>query len=268
MTLLASVVDASERVAATRSRKIKTAELAAVLSAASPDEVLATVAWLAGETRQGRIGIGWRTLSSARPDPASEPSLTVAEVDAALTELTTITGAGSTQRRKDALGALLGAATASEQKFMIGLITGELRQGALEGVMTEAIAAASGVDAAVVRRAVMLSGDLARTAADAITGGEETLRAVALVVGRPVRPMLASPGSSMDEAMASLGPDVVVEYKLDGARIQVHRTGDDVLIVTRTLRDITSSVPELVELVRGLPCESVVLDGETLALAD
>ncbi|GAA1878929.1 ATP-dependent DNA ligase [Williamsia serinedens] len=268
MTLLASVVDASERVAATRSRKTKTAELAAVLSVAAPDEVLATVVWLAGETRQGRIGIGWRTLSSARPDPAAEPSLTVTEVDAALTELTTITGAGSTQRRKAALGALLGAATASEQKFLIGLITGELRQGALEGVMTEAIAAASGVDAAVVRRAVMLSGDLARTAADAITGGEETLRAVALVVGRPVRPMLASPGSSMDEAIASLGPDVVVEYKLDGARIQVHRTGDDVLIVTRTLRDITSSVPELVELVRGLPCESVVLDGETLALAD
>ena len=268
MTLLAAVVEASERVGATRSRKAKTAELAAVLSAASSDEVLATVAWLAGEPRQGRIGIGWRTLSAARPAPADQPTLSVTDVDRALTDLTTIAGAGSTQRRKDALGALLGAATASEQEFLIGLITGELRQGALEGVMTEAIAAASGVDAAVVRRAVMLSGDLARTAADAISGGEETLRAVGLVVGRPIRPMLASPGATMDEAMASLGPDVVVEYKLDGARIQVHRSGDEVVVVTRTLRDITASVPELVALVRGLPCESVVLDGETLALAD
>ncbi|MGZ8177677.1 ATP-dependent DNA ligase [Williamsia sp. SKLECPSW1] len=268
MTLFASVVDASERVGATRSRKAKTAELAAVLTAAGSDEVLPTVAWLAGEPRQGRIGIGWRTLSAARPEPAGGPSLTVAEVDRALSGLTTIAGSGSAQRRKDALAALLGAATDAEQQFLIRLITGELRQGALEGVMTEAIAAASGVEAPVVRRAVMLSGDLAATAADAMTGGASALRAVGLRVGRPIRPMLASPGATIDEALASLGPDVVVEYKLDGARIQVHRSGDEVLVVTRTLRDITASVPELVELVRGLPCESVVLDGETLALAD
>nr|WP_253647934.1 ATP-dependent DNA ligase [Williamsia deligens] len=266
--MLASIVQASERVGSTRSRKTKTAELAAVLTSAGRDEILPVVAWLAGEPRQGRIGIGWRTLSSARPEPAAQPSLSVGEVDAALTELTTISGSGSAARRQAALAALLGAATGPEQQFLVRLITGELRQGALEGVMTEAIAAASGVDAAVVRRAVMLSGDLAATAAEAMTGGADALGAVGLQVGRPIRPMLASPGSTMDEAVTALGPDIVVEYKLDGARIQVHRSGDDVVIVTRTLRDITASVPELVELVRGLPCDSVVLDGETLALAD
>ena len=163
---------------------------------------------------------------------------------------------------------LFGAATRDEQRFLVALLGGELRHGALEGVMLEAIAAAAEVPAATVRRAFMLSGRLPETARLALDGGAAALEAVTLRVGRPVRPMLASPGDSLDAALAALGSDVTVEYKLDGARIQVHRDGDDVRVWTRTLREITGGVPELVELVRSLPGRAMVLDGETLALDD
>jgi DNA ligase-1 len=266
--LLTRVVDTSAAVGATRSRKEKTTALAALLRLAEPDEVEPTTAWLAGEPRQGRIGAGWRTLSGLVTDPADEPSLTVAGVDRTLTELAGTSGAGSTRRRRELLGELFGAATAAEQRFLVRLLTGELRQGALEGVMLEAIAAAADVPAASVRRAFMLSGRLPGTAVVALSGGIEALDAARLEVGRPVRPMLASPGSSLDAALESLGTDVTVEFKLDGARIQVHRDGDEVRVWTRTLREITDGVPELVEQVRSLPCRSAVLDGETLALDD
>jgi DNA ligase 1 len=266
--LLAEVVSTSAAVGATRSRKEKSAALAALLHAAAPAEVEAATSWLAGEPRQGRVGAGWRTLSGLAGDPAAVPSLTVERVDAALTELAGTSGAGSTRRRKELLDALFGAATAEEQAFLVRLMTGELRQGALEGVMLEAIAAAAEVPAASVRRAFMLSGRLPETAATALRGGVTALDTVGLEVGRPVRPMLASPGDSLDAALATLGEQVTVEYKLDGARIQVHRHGDDVRIWTRTLREITDGVPELVELARSLPCHSAVLDGETLALDD
>ncbi|MBJ7290521.1 ATP-dependent DNA ligase [Williamsia sp.] len=265
---LADVIETSRVVGSTPGRKAKIAAVAELIAAAGPDEIHPVVGWLSGELRQGRIGIGWRTLSAARPDPAAQTSLSVGDVDAALTGLTTISGSGSTARRREALVSLLGAATADEQDFLVRLITGELRQGALEGVATDAIALASQIPQAAVRRAVMLSGDLGATARAAMIDGADALAAFRLTVGRPIRPMLASPGESMAAAHAQLGPDLVVEHKLDGARIQVHRDGDDVTIVTRTLRDITSSVPELVELVRALPCTSVVLDGETLALND
>ena len=163
---------------------------------------------------------------------------------------------------------LLSAATDDEQQFLVRLLTGELRQGALEGVVLDAVAAAAEVPAASVRRAFMLSGRLPGTAADALSGGVGALDAVRLEVGRPVRPMLASPGSSLDAALADLGSDVTVEFKLDGARIQVHRDGDVVRVWTRTLREITDGVPELVERVLALPCATAVLDGETLALDD
>jgi DNA ligase-1 len=266
--LLADVVATSAAVGATRSRTAKTAALADALRAAAPDEVEAVTSWLAGEARQGRIGAGWRTLGALDAAPADQPSLRVAAVDTALDELAGTSGAGSTARRSALLGALFGAATRDEQQFLRRLIGGELRQGALEGVMLEAVAAAAGVPAAVVRRAFMLSGRLPRTAALALSGGEAALTAVSLRVGVPVRPMLASPADTLDAALADLGPDVSVEYKLDGARIQVHRDGDEVHVWTRTLREITAAVPELVEFVRGLPCRSVVLDGETLALND
>jgi DNA ligase-1 len=266
--LLADVVAASSAVAATRSRTAKAGAIAALLARAAPDEVEPVTGWLAGEARQGRLGVGWRTLTRMTGRPAETPSLTVAAVDAALTELAATGGAGSAVRRDVLLGDLLSAATADEQQFLVRLVTGELRQGALEGVVLDAVATAAGVPPTAVRRAFMLSGRLPATAATALAGGLEALDAVRLQVGRPVRPMLASPGSSLDAALADLGTDVTVEFKLDGARIQVHRDGDDVRVWTRTLREVTDGVPELVDRVRALPCTTAVLDGETLALDD
>ncbi len=266
--LFSDVVETSAAVGGTRSRKEKSAALAAVLGRAAPEEVEPVTGWLAGELRQGRVGTGWRTLSGLDAAPASRPSLTVGRVDAALDELAATAGTGSATRRRDLLAGLYGAATADEQRFLHRLLTGELRQGALEGLMVEAIAAAAQVPTATVRRAFMLSGRLPATAVTALTGGAGALEAVSLEVGRPVRPMLASPGDSLDAALAGLGPEVTVEHKLDGARIQVHRRGDDVRVWTRTLREITDGVPELVARVRALPCETAVLDGETLALDD
>ncbi|RZT83998.1 DNA ligase-1 [Pseudonocardia sediminis] len=266
--LFSDVVATSAAVGATRSRKEKSAALAAVLGRAAPEEVEPVTAWLAGDLRQGRIGTGWRTLSGLDAEVAAEPSLTVGRVDATLDDLAATSGTGSAARRRDLLAGLYGTATADEQRFLHRLLTGELRQGALEGLMVEAIAAAAEVPTATVRRAFMLSGRLPGTAVTALTGGAEALEVVALEVGRPIRPMLASPGDSLDAALAGLGPEVTVEHKLDGARIQVHRRGDEVRVWTRTLREITDGVPELIAQVRALPCETVVLDGETLALDD
>ena len=266
--LLADVVAASAAVAATRARTAKAATIADLLRRADPDEVPPVTAWLAGDPLQSRLGVGWRTLTRLAHEPAAEAALTVGAVDAVLTDLAATSGAGSTARREALLAGLFGAATGEEQRFLVRLLTGELRQGALEGVVLDALAAAAGVPAAAVRRAFMLSGSLPGTAATALADGVAGLEAVRLEVGRPVHPMLASPGSSLVDALADLGPDVTVEYKLDGARIQVHRDGDDIRVWTRTLREITEAVPELVQRVRGLPCRSAVLDGETLALDD
>ena len=266
--LLADVVAASASVGATRARTAKAAAIAALLRRTEAGEVEPVTSWLAGEPRQGRLGVGWRTLHAATTAPAAEPSLTVVRVDAALTGLAGASGTGSAARRDALLGDLLSAATADEQRFLTALLTGELRQGALEGVMLDAVAAAADVPAASVRRAFMLSGRLPGTAVTALSGGRDALDAVGLGVGRPVRPMLASPGSSLEAALADMGSDVTVEFKLDGARIQVHRDGDDVRVWTRTLREVTDGVPELLERVRALPCRTAVLDGETLALDD
>ncbi|MGY1844595.1 ATP-dependent DNA ligase [Modestobacter sp. SYSU DS0875] len=266
--LLADVVAVSAAVAATRSRTAKATVIADLLRRADAGEVGAVTAWLAGEPRQGRLGVGWRTLSRLAGNPAEAPSLGVGDVDAALEGLATTSGTGSAARRDATLSALLGAATADEQQFLVRLLTGELRQGALEGVVLDAIAAAADVPGASVRRAFMLSGSLPGTAAAALTGGVTALDAEQLRVGRPVRPMLASPGSSLDAALTDLGSEVTVEFKLDGARIQVHRDGDRVRVWTRTLREVTDGVPELVDRVRALPCRACVLDGETLALDD
>ncbi|SFO72038.1 DNA ligase-1 [Geodermatophilus dictyosporus] len=266
--LLADVAAASAAVAATRSRTAKAGAIAGVLRRAEPGEVGPVTAWLAGDVRQGRLGVGWRTLARLAHDPVAAPALTVAAVDDALTALAATSGAGSAARREELLGTLFGAATADEQRFLVRLLTGELRQGALEGVVLDAVAAAAGVPAEAVRRAAMLSGSLPATAATALAGGTDALAAVRLEVGRPVRPMLASPGSSLGDALADLGAEVTVEHKLDGARIQVHRDGDEVRVWTRTLREVTGAVPELADRVRALPCTTAVLDGETLALDD
>jgi DNA ligase-1 len=266
--LLADVVAASTAVAGTRSRTAKARVIAELLRRAGAEEVEPVTAWLAGEARQGRLGVGWRTLSRMVGDRAPAPSVTVAAVDRTLTELADTSGAGSAARRDALLTSLLSAATEDEQQFLVRLLTGELRQGALEGVVLDAVATAADVPAAAVRRAFMLSGRLPETAVTALAGGADALDAVRLQVGRPLRPMLASAGSSLDAALAALGTDVTVEFKLDGARIQVHRDGDEVRVWTRTLREVTDGVPELVERVRALPCDSAVLDGETLALDD
>lgn len=266
--LFSHVVQASETVRATRSRKTKIATFAELLTAAGPDELVPVVAWASGELRQGRIGTGWRTLTAVDTTPAAVATLTVSTVDAALTELSETAGAGSAARRKALLGALWTTATAAEQAFLLRLLTGELRQGALTAIVSEAVAVAAGVPADLVRRAYMLSGQLPVTAMAALTGGVEALGEFRLQVGRPIQPMLASPGATLDGALTEFDGDVSVEIKMDGARIQVHRDGSRVWVFTRTLRDITASVPELVELVAGLDCTSVVLDGETLALTD
>ncbi|PVZ08643.1 ATP-dependent DNA ligase [Actinomycetospora cinnamomea] len=283
MTLLGEVVAASGEVAATRSRKAKTATLSALLARLEPAEIRPATAWLAGEMLQGRTGIGWRTLQALTPTPAATSTLTVADVDAALERLAALAGSGSGvgARRAAELGALMDAATSDEGRFLVRLLGGELRQGALEGVMIEAVAAAATlasdatgsrveVPADAVRRAFMLSGRLPTTAHVALTSEDPVadLAAIGLEVLRPVRPMLASPGDSLDAALAELGTEVVVEQKFDGARIQCHRRGDEVRVFTRTLRDITGGVPDTVALLRSLPVESVVLDGEILALHD
>lgn len=262
--LFSEVVETSSVVAATRSRLAKVAALAELLKRLDSP---AAVSFLIGVPTQGRIGTGWRTVYDVAVPPAAGESLTVVEVDESLGAYGEFSGKGSAQRRSDLLAALFGRATAPEQDFLRRLLTGELRQGALEGVMLDAIASAAAVPAASVRRAFMLSGSLPDTAVAAMNGGESELDAFTLEVGRPIRPMLASPAASLPEALAELG-SVVVEHKLDGARIQVHRRGEEVRIFTRTLREITATVPELVDLVRAMPCTSVVLDGETLALTD
>ncbi|MFC9979037.1 ATP-dependent DNA ligase [Gordonia sp. NPDC127522] len=264
---LIDVVETSADVARDRSRIRKTTVLADALSQATDEELPVVVAWLSGEIPQGRLGVGWRSLFKLMAPPADSPTLEVAAVDAALGALASASGPGSTKRRGEIIASLFAASTESEQKFLVALLTGELRQGALAGVMTDAIAKVTGQDLALVRRANMLTGSLPVTAALARFGAE-SLAGVGLEVGRAVEPMLATPADDLDSALALLGPDLVVDYKLDGARIQVHRKGTEISVFTRTLRDVTANVPDLVSVIASLPCDSVILDGETLMLSD
>ncbi|WP_077490626.1 ATP-dependent DNA ligase [Sinomonas mesophila] len=268
--LLDELVSAAEAVASTRSRlaKIETlAQLLRRLAGESPEEVATAVGLLVAKPRQGRVGVGWRGLAHARGGmaPAELPSLTVGEFDAFLDRLALTSGTGSGAARAELLGGFMRRATEREQRFIVGVLLGEIRTGALEGVLADAIAAAGGRPLALVRRAAMLAGDLGETARIAVTGNEDELSAVGLVVGRPVLPMLAGSAKTPAEALASTG-EASVEFKLDGARIQVHRAGGDVRVFTRSLADITHRVPEVVAVVRTLPVRDVILDGETLTL--
>ncbi|WP_433871410.1 ATP-dependent DNA ligase [Saccharopolyspora sp. CA-218241] len=267
MVPLAAVVEVSAEVTGTRSRTAKTAALAALLARLDEAEVAPATAMLSGELPGGRAGVGWSTLAALDVAPAERPALGITEVTEAVDEVRRIAGSGAGRRRQAALTALLARATPAEQDFLIRLLGGELRQGALEGVMVEAIARAAEVRTESVRRAFMLSGRLPDTARAALHGGEAALSGFHLELGRPIRPMLASPAGTLDQALAELGA-ATVEHKLDGARIQVHRDGDEVRVYTRALRDITAGTPELVELVRAMDCRRVVLDGEALALDD
>lgn len=261
----ADVVQTSLEVAATSSRTAKRDLLAQLLARCSGDEVRAVVGFLTGEPRQGRIGVGWRTLASVDVAPAAEASLSVAQLDATLDELAALSGPGSGTRRHELLAALLSAATSAERSFLERLLGGELRQGASAGVMLDAVAAAAEVPIAVVRRAVMLGGRLDEVAAAALAGGAPSLEQIGLVVGRPLQPMLASTAASVREAVEGLG-SCSVEWKLDGIRIQVHRRGDEVRVWTRNLNEITERLPGVVAATLELPADSVVLDGEAIGI--
>jgi ATP-dependent DNA ligase I len=267
MTLLADVVAASREVTETSSRSGKVAILAELLGRLERDEIPVAVGFLAGVPRQGRVGVGYSTIYGIDTAPASRPSLTVDELDRAIAEVQGTTGSGSAAKRRQILGELLGRATEQETDFVKRLFTGELRQGALAGLMIDAIAKAAGVSGQLARRALMLSGDLTRTAEIAITEGEDGLRAVQLELFRPILPMLASTATSVPEAVASFHKSSV-EWKVDGIRIQIHRRGDEVRIYTRNLNEITDALPGIVDAVRRLPVTQAVLDGEALWMGE
>jgi DNA ligase 1 len=267
MTLLADVVATSAAVTATRSRSEKVALLAELLRRLEPGEVRVAVGFLAGAPRQGRVGVGYATVYGVELEPAAAPSLTVTELDRTITEVQASTGGGSAGRRKQLLGELFGRATEEEAAFVKRLLTGELRQGALAGVMIDAVAKAAGVSGERARRALMLSGDLTRTAEIALTAGEEGLREVGLELFRPILPMLASTAESVSEAVESF-ERASVEWKLDGIRIQIHRRDDEVRIYTRNLNDLTRALPGIAEAVRGLAVRQAVFDGEALWMSE
>jgi DNA ligase 1 len=265
--LLAELVSASAAVASTTKRSAKIAELAGLLARLQPDEVEVAVAFLTGEPRQGKIGVGWASLRELMAPAADQPSLTIGEVDSAVERLAGTSGPGSVAQRTGLLGGLFGRATGPEQDFLRRLLLGELRQGALMGIMADAVARAADVEVDAVRRAYMLSGDLGHTAAVALAEGEAGLGSIGLQVGRPVQPMLASTAPSVEAALAD-GSQASIEWKLDGARIQVHRDGDVVGVFTRNLNDVTHRLPDVVEAARRLPGASFVLDGEVLGFAN
>ncbi len=265
--LLLDVATASLDVGGTSSRLAKVARIADLLrrAAPEPESVGIIVSWLSGELRQRQIGVGWAALRS-RPPPAPHPVLTIAGVDATFADIGAVAGKGSQARRAELLAGLFAAATESEQTFLLRLLSGELRQGALAGVMADAVARAAGISAAAVQRAAMLGGDLPAVAAAALSGGAAALDAFTMRVGRPVGPMLAQTAASVSDALERHGGTAIFEAKLDGARVQIHRAGDDVTVYTRSLDDVTARLPEVAEATLALPVDHLIADGEAIAL--
>jgi DNA ligase-1 len=264
---LDELVQASAAVAATSGRLEKTALLAALLDRTGADEIAIAVGFLTGSPRQGRIGVGWSSAASAaQTPPAVVPTLTLDDVDATFERLKTVRGRNSGAERTRLMRELFERATADEQRFLSSLIVGEVRQGALEGVLLEAVAKAARVPAAAVRRAAMMAGDIGVVARSALAEGEDGLARYGLQLFRPVQPMLADSAPTVDEAMADAGGETAIEWKLDGARIQVHRLDDRVAVYTRNLNDVTDRVPEVVDAIRQLDTRELILDGEVLAI--
>ncbi|MFD6333632.1 ATP-dependent DNA ligase [Streptomyces niveus] len=262
--LLATLAHVSQEVAATSARSRKIALLAELFRAAGPADVPVVIPWLAGRLPQGRIGVGWQALKD--PVPAADTAtLTIREADDTVTALAAVAGPGSQAERRRLVQALLGAATGEEQRFLIALLSGEVRQGALDAVAGEALAQATGAPSADVRRAVMLAGSLQSVAERLLADGPEALAEFRLTVGRPVLPMLAQTAGSVAEAVEKLAP-CAVEEKLDGIRVQVHRRGDAVRVYTRTLDDITDRLPEVTAAALALGGDRLILDGEVIAL--
>jgi DNA ligase-1 len=263
VTLLAEVVAASNEVAATSSRSRKVAILAELLGRLEPAEIPISVGFLSAIPQQGRVGVGYSMIHAIEQTAASGPSVTVADLDQLITQIQSATGSGSASKRRQLLDDFFRRATAAEGDFVRRLFTGELRQGALAGLMADAVAKAAGVPVDTTRRALMLSGDLTRTAEIALTEGETGLLSVGLQLFRPILPMLASTADSVGDAVAGFERSSV-EWKLDGIRIQIHRRADEVRIYTRNLNEITHALPGIVDAARRLPVRQAVLDGEAL----
>jgi DNA ligase-1 len=267
-TTSAAVADTSGRRAKIELLADSLRRLAAGASAADPgalDRIAAGAAYLAGELRQRQTGVGYASLRDL-PEAAEAATLTVSQVDAALQRLADTSGPGSQAERRRLVHALFAAATADEQRVLVGLLTGELRQGAQAGLLVDAIAKAAEVDVAAVRRALLLAGDLKAVAAAALTGGPGALAKFHLTVGRPLAPMLAQSAPSVAAALTATGAPAAADVKLDGVRIQVHRDGDDVAVFSRSLDDLTARLPGVVESIRALPGRRLVLDGEAMGL--
>lgn len=262
--LLANVVETSRRVASTSKRLIKIELLADLLKQLSPTEIEIVVSFLSGSTRQGRTGIGFAVVRDSHADPAPAATLEVLDVDRALDSLLNAKGRGSEQQKRRQLKALFARATEEEQQFVQELLLGGLRQGALEGLMFEALAKASGVSLDRIRRAAMMAGDTARVARSLLESGEASLETWTIHLFQPVQPMLAQPAPDVETALGEMA-EAALEYKLDGARIQAHKRGDEVRIYTRALNNVTDSVPEVVEAVRALPAHELILDGEVIS---
>jgi ATP-dependent DNA ligase len=264
--LLLDVAATSIDVGGTSSRLTKVAHIANLLrrAAADPELVAIVVSWLSGELRQRQIGVGWASLRS-RPAAAPHPTLTVRGVDATFSEIGAVSGKGSQARRAELVAGLFAAATETEQTFLLRLMSGELRQGALAGIMADAVATAAGIPATAVQRAAMLGGDLPAVAAAGLSGGAVALEAFTLRVGRPVGPMLAQTATSVADALERHGGTTIFEAKLDGARVQIHRAGNQVTVYTRSLDDVTARLPEVVEATLALPVSDLIADGEAIA---
>jgi DNA ligase-1 len=261
--LFDEIVTISARISETSKRLAKIDLLSNLLRRLSPDEIEIVVAYLSGGARQGKIGVAYRGLHSATADPAPAPTLSTLEVDAALDHIAQASGRAKLERLRE----LLSRATAEEQHFLRRLLVGELRQGALEGIMVEGVAKASGLPLESVRRAAMTAGDIATVAKAALTEGFAGLDAFQVQLFRPVQPMLAQSAEDVSAAISELG-EAALEYKMDGARVQVHRSGDDVVVFSRALNDVTAAVPEVVEAVRAMPVHDAILDGEVISLCE
>ena len=265
MTLLADVVRTSAQVGGTASRLAKTRLIAECLKRLEPDEVEIAIAYLSGDTPQGKLALGYATLQPALGSPAAAPTLSLLEVHAAFAQLKGTKGKGSALQRGSALKTLFTRATAEEQDFLLRLIVGELRQGALEGVMLDALAMAADLPAAEVRRAVTFAGGIGPVARAILEGGASALTRFSVRLMQPVLPMLAQPAQDVESALAQLGT-AILEWKLDGARVQVHKSGDEVRVFTRNLNDVTAALPEVVDAARAAKAQSLILDGEAIAL--
>lgn len=266
--LLAKVVETSAKVAATPKRLAKIELLSDLLKQLHGDEIDIAVSFLSGFTRQGRSGVGYAAVKDSHADPATIATLEITDIDHALARLARTKGAGSEQSKREQLRVIMSAATAEEQQFLRELLLGGLRQGALEGLMFEALARASGVILDRIRRAAMMAGDTPRVARSLLESGESALDAWSIRLFQPVHPMLAQPAADAEAAFEESGAEeLALEYKLDGARIQVHRNGDEVRIYTRALNDVTASAPEVVEAVRAIPARELILDGEVISFS-